>query len=142
MNDGIDHTSVDDVVLIVSRLRKGTLMAKIDIEAAYRLLPVHPQDRLLQAVQWNGMVFVDPMLPFGPSLAPKIFNAGADALEWILQQEGVVICQHCLVNFFVAGPPDSQACQRALETLDRVCGQLGVPMAAHKREGPTKCLTF
>ena len=39
----LTYTSVDDVALIVSRLRKGTLMAKIDIEAAYRLLPIHPR---------------------------------------------------------------------------------------------------
>ena len=69
MNDGIDpefcsltYTSVDDMALIVSRLGKGTLMAKIDIEAAHRLLPVHRHDRLLQGVQWNGKVFVDPVL--------------------------------------------------------------------------------
>ncbi len=29
-----------------------------------------------------------------------------------------------------------------METMDRVCAQLGVPMAPHKREGPTTCLIF
>ena len=48
-------------------------MAKIDIESAYRLIHVHPDDRPLQAMSWNGQIFIDPMLPFG------LFNAVADA---------------------------------------------------------------
>ena len=47
----------------------------MDIESAYRLIPVHPHDRVLQAVSWNGEIYVDPMLPFGLRSAPKIFNA-------------------------------------------------------------------
>ncbi len=39
--------------------------AKIDIESA-QLIPVdHPDDRPLQAMSWNGQIFIDPMLPFG-----------------------------------------------------------------------------
>ena len=40
-------------------------MAKVDIESAYRLIPVHPHDRPLQAVLWQGQIYIDPMLPFG-----------------------------------------------------------------------------
>ena len=53
-------------------------MAKVDIEAAYRLVPVHPDDRPLLGMEWKGQVFADPMLPFGLWLAPKFFNAVAD----------------------------------------------------------------
>ncbi len=106
------------------------------------LVPVHPQDRLLQGVQWKGRVYVDPMLPFGLRSAPKIFNAIADALEWTLRQQGIRYCEHYLDDFILLGSPDTQECQEALETLDSVCGRLGVPMAAHKREGPTTCLVF
>ena len=149
VNDGIDpclcslkYTSVDEVAEMVGKLGRGTLLAKIDIEAAYRLIPVHPQDRALQAVQWNGRVYVDPMLPFDLRSAPKIFNAVADALEWTLRRLGIVFIKHYLDDFIIAGPPGSQECQWALETLDQACSRLGVPLAEHKREGPTTCLTF
>jgi len=85
VNDGIDfefcslsYTLVDEVALIIARLDTGALMAKIDIEAAYQLLTVHPQDRVLQAVQWKSKTYVDPMLPFRLRSAPKIFSAVAD----------------------------------------------------------------
>ena len=57
VNDDIDpvlcsltYLSVETVAHTVSLLGTGAMMAKIDIEAAYRLLPVHRQDRLLYLV--------------------------------------------------------------------------------------------
>jgi len=46
----LKYTSVDTVADLINKLSKGTLMAMVDVEAAYRLALVHPQDRLLQAV--------------------------------------------------------------------------------------------
>ena len=34
----------------------GASLAKVDIESAYRLIPVYPQNRPLQAIQWEGKV--------------------------------------------------------------------------------------
>ena len=93
VNDGVDrdlcslvYTTVDEVATQAALLWKGVLLAKVDIEAAYRLIPVHPQDWVLQGVQWKSMLYVDPMLPFGLRSAPKIFNAVAEALQWPLVQ--------------------------------------------------------
>ena len=149
VNDGIDpslcslkYTTVEKVARIIVGLGTGALLAKVDIEAAYRLIPVHPQDRPLQAVQWKDQIFVDPMLPFGLRPAPKIFNVIADTLEWILRQRGIRFCEHYLDDFILAGHPDTQECHQALATLYTACNELGVPMAPHKREGPTTDLTF
>ena len=91
VNMGIDptlcslsYTRVNEVAATVSQLGVGTELAKADIKSAYRLVPVHPDDRPLLAMQWEGMVYVDTALPFGLRSAPKIFNALADALEWIV----------------------------------------------------------
>jgi hypothetical protein len=63
VNDGVDpdlcsltYTTVDHVAEIAVSLGKGTLLAKQDIESAYCLVPVHPQDRPLQAVQWKDHI--------------------------------------------------------------------------------------
>ena len=57
VKDGIDptlcslsYTSVEQVAGVAAGLGRGALLAKTDIESAYRIVPVHPQDRL-QAVQ-------------------------------------------------------------------------------------------
>ena len=149
INDGIDpalcslsYTLVDHVADVVARYQKGALLAKIDIEAAYRLVPVHPHDRPLQAMHWAGEVYIDPMLPFGLRSAPKIFNAIADGLEWYLRQLGIQHVFHYLDDFIVIGPPGSVQCAEEMASLNRACALLGVPIATHKTEGPTTCLTY
>lgn len=69
---------------IILRMGRGVFMVKADIKEAYRMVPVHPQDRWLLGVQWEGHTFVATVLPFGLRSAPKIFSAVADAVQWIL----------------------------------------------------------
>ena len=54
VNDGISadeftlhYITVDQIIRSVSRLGKGALVAKFDVESAYRNVPVHPSDRHL-----------------------------------------------------------------------------------------------
>ena len=54
VNDGISrkwcslsYLSADEVVHTVVRLGRGALMAKSDLKAAYRNVPVHPDDHWL-----------------------------------------------------------------------------------------------
>ena len=72
MNDSINpalcslsYTTVDEIADLAAQLGHGALLAKVDIESAYRLIPVHPDDRSLLAVKWYGEIYVDMMLPFG-----------------------------------------------------------------------------
>ena len=53
-NDGIDreassltYTSVDAIAARVVSMGRGTKLAKMDIKQAYRMIPVHPDDRHL-----------------------------------------------------------------------------------------------
>ena len=149
VNDGIDpalcsltYSSVEQVAEVAASYSPGALLAKIDIESAYRLIPVHPENRWLQAVEWQGKYYVDPMLPFGLRSAPKPFNAIADALQWCLRRRGIRHIYRYLDDFIVIGPPRSRDCADALDILNRTCKELGVPIAEHKRDGPTTCLTY
>ena len=72
VNDGIEselctlsYASVDDAVSVILQKRQGTLLAKLDLESAYRIIPVHPQDRHLLGMQFDGKLYVDVVLPFG-----------------------------------------------------------------------------
>ena len=72
VNDGIDshkftlhYITVNQVIRMVSRLGRGALMAKFDVEAAYRNIPVHPTDPFLLGMKWRDSYYVDLTLPFG-----------------------------------------------------------------------------
>ena len=114
----------------------------MDIEAAYRLIPVHPHDRPLQAVICENQIYIDSMLPFGLRSAPKIFTAVADVLHWYLRKAGICYIEHYLNDFIIVAPPHAQLCQHHLTLLLQVCRHLGVPIAMHKTEGPSTQLTF
>lgn len=49
---------------------------------------------------------------------------------------------HYLDDFIVLGPPHSNQCAKDLRVLLDTCATLGVPLAKHKKEGPTCRLTF
>ncbi len=57
---------------------------------------------------------MDTVLPFGLRLAPKIFNALADALQWILERAGVEVI-HYLDDYLIFGSPNTPQCKWALE---------------------------
>ena len=72
VNDGVQkdlcsmaYISVDDAIRKIITLGKGTLLAKMDIKSAFHLIPVHPADRHLLAMEWQGSLYIDTCLPFG-----------------------------------------------------------------------------
>ena len=66
----LTYMKVDQVVQQVLSLEKGALLAKIDIESAFRNIPAHPDDRHLLGMRWNDGLFIDTVLPFrGVNLA-------------------------------------------------------------------------
>lgn len=149
VNEGIpkelcsmSYISVDDAVRHILDSGPGTLLAKIDIKSAFRLIPVHPADRHLLAMSWKGALYIDTCLPFGLRSAPRLFNIAADLLEWILKDRGVSFVIHYLDDFLTVGTPGSTACSRNLEIIREVCKSLGIPLALEKVEGPTTVLDF
>ena len=114
---------------------RGTQLAKMDIKSAYRIVPVHPGDRYLLAVQWAGVMFFDTRLPFGLRSAPKIFIAVADALQWSFQKQGVSWMAHYLYDFITQGPPNSDVCKRNLDIMLAPCRRLGVPVTQQSAQG-------
>ena len=121
VNDGVDpilcslaYKTVDDAMRIILHKGKGTLLAKLDLESAYRILPVHPDDRPLLGMEWKDQIYVDAALPFGLRSAPKIFNAMADGLMWIMKQRGIREVIHYLDDYLFFGNPGSQECAEAL----------------------------
>ena len=146
VNDGnlcsIKYTSVDDVVNIIQQLGQGTLLVKLDLRDAYRIVPVHPNNRPLLGMQWRDSTYIDTALPFGHRSAPKIFSALINALLWILQSQGTSPSLHYLDDFLLLGSPNSSNCSQALQTTLDICKVLGVPIAEEKTEGPATSLTF
>ena len=150
VNDGIFksefpvvYSSVRDAVGLIVKTGRGALMAKVDIQKVYRIIPIHPGDRYLLGMKWRDKYFVDLALPFGLRSAPGIFNSLVDLFEWILHHNyGVVDLLHYLDDYFTLGPAGTMVCANLLSAIQQASLDIGVPLAPEKCEGPTTCITF
>ena len=136
------YVTIDDAVRQLVSVGKGALMAKIDIKSAFRLVPVHPADRHLLGMEWNGQRYIDTCLPFGLRSSPRLFNMLADLLEWILYNKGVTYVLHYLDDYFTVGGPDSAECKHNLDIIIHNCKVLGIPLAIDKVMGPVTTIEF
>ncbi len=144
VNDGIDpstcslaYASLDNAVELIISLGRGAELVKMDLKDAYRIVPVHPQDHHLLAIEWDGAMYVDRCLPFGLRSAPKIFTAVADSFTWALYCQGVRYVMHYLDDFLLVGPPGTSEASAAADLAASTLRNLGVPIAPEKTEGPS-----
>ena len=149
VNDGIparlcsiEYASIDQAVQKIRNLGQGTLLAKLDLKSAYRMVPVHPEDQRLLGMFWENKVMVDTCLPFGLRSAPKIFSAVADGLTWAMHCKGIQHLLHYLDDFLFFGPPNHPKCSSDLTTAQSTCRELGFPIAEDKVEGPSTSIIF
>ena len=149
VNDGISsdlcslrYASVDNAVEVIMALGRSTLLAKFDLSNAYRMVPVHPDDQPLLGISWQGRVYMDRSMPFGLRSAPKIFNAIADFLAWVLHRNGVPYIVHYLDDFLTMAPPESALASSMRPRVETTLDYVGAPIAHHKTEGPSSVLTF
>ncbi len=153
LNDGIDrencmvqYTKFDVAVTLVASVGKGALMAKADIESAFRLLPIHPEDFNLIGMKIEDDFFVDKALPIGASCSPALFETFSTFLEWVVRKEAMsdrII--YYVDDILCCGEADESnplSCKRLVECLEKVCAKLDVPLAPEKLVGPTTKLIF
>ena len=128
MNEGIrklwclmSYTTVTNAVQGITAYQRGALMIELDICSAYRVVPIHPDDRWLLGMMWKGLLFFDS--------APKIFLAIADAVEWIVRQQGVEFVIHYLDNFLVVTAANELSGSHSMHLLREAFEQLELPLA-------------
>ena len=128
----LQYTTIDNAIHAIQALGKGTFMVKTDIQSAFRLFPVHPEDWELLGMKWKGKYHYDKVLPFGLQSVPSIFNQLSDAIEWILACElAISYVDKILDDFLIMEPmslesPYDQAARvsamkKYLDTIPKSC---------------------
>ena len=117
----LKYATVDQVVRRILQLGESSYLAKIDIQHAFRNIPINPEDCIYLGMCWCLDLYIDTVLPFGLREAPKLFNAIADAVEWILLHTGVTNLMRCLDDFLTIGSPRSRECRENLQAITVTC---------------------
>ncbi|KAJ1130744.1 hypothetical protein NDU88_009092 [Pleurodeles waltl] len=85
----VHYVSIDEAIALVRRCGRGAEMAKSDVESAFRLLPVHPDDFSLLGMQFEDAIYVDRMLPMGCSVSCAVRRSGGDDTLYSRQEDAV-----------------------------------------------------
>jgi len=66
VNDGINknlcslkYITMGNVAAAISKCGRGALLGKIDIQSAFRIIPVHQEDHQLLGMLWKNMVYIN-----------------------------------------------------------------------------------
>ena len=138
----VDYSSVDRALQFLTRLGRDTLLLKIDLKSAYRIVPLHPQDQYLFGVTWDNWVYVDQALPFGLHSAPVIFTAVADAIGWALLEVGLHFHIHYLDEFLffilpAGGLADSNSWPLSLGGIPAIHSDASPPVSSLHYTAPS-----
>lgn len=117
-------------------------MVKLDIEAAYKQIPVRPQDWHLLGFKWRGKYYHERVLPFGLTSSCALWELYATALQDMLERIAGIGCVIHYVDDFLIVTQSKEEAQRALSAALALCEQLGLPVSPEKTEGPAQRLTF
>lgn len=131
----------------VRKLGRGCFLVKLDVEAAYKQVPVRREDWHLLGFKWRGKFYFERVLPFGLKSSCRLWELFAAALHHILENclecgdRGGRFVIHYVDDFlFVVKWREEAATFRDMALA--TCADLGLPMAADKTEGPVTKLTF
>ncbi|XP_066911437.1 uncharacterized protein [Clytia hemisphaerica] len=148
INDYIDkneyslkYVTVDRAIEFIQDLGKGCFLSKVDIEGAFRIVPVSPDNFRYLGVFWKGKYYYDTRLTMGGRSSPGIFDKLSEALEWVaVNNYGLDHTCHLLDDFLVVEAPRKKG--QALVKLLQLFQKVNIPIANHKVEGPSQKLEF
>ena len=122
-------------------------MANVDSAAAYRLVPVHPQDSPLLGLSWEDSLLINLMFPVGAAFGtPNIqCNCRCHSVACRAGRSGTHralprwLC--CSWQPKIAAVPSGTRLPGSLNFLVHSSAWLGLSLASHKTIGPTDGLT-
>lgn len=149
INDGIPRESatvkyqtLDQAFEVITQLGRGALLAKADIEDAFRLIPIHPSDYGLLGFMFQGRYFIDKCLPFGCASSCRLFEAFSSAIHWIMKSRYNANIVHIIDDFLFIAPPNTQKCKKDLTRFMALARDIGFPIKHAKTVWPTTCIEF
>ena len=137
----VSYQSVYDAIYMLCRLGRGAFMAKTDIEKAFRIIPLHPDDQHLFCMCWRDKLYMDQVMQMGCSSSCQIFQAFATAIQWIAVTKLGIPSVNYLDDFLFGSMSKLVGTKDLLKFLD-MCKDIGIPIAENKTFYPDNIMTF
>ena len=145
VNDDIDpdtctvhYASLDELAtLIFAHGGAGTRLFKADVKAAFKLIPVRPDQHHALGFYWAQGFWYQTALPFGCRSSPRLFNEFAELLrDAVRAATGNQAVLNYLDDFFGIEPPPGSGMAPTFQGFIELCDIVGVPLQAQKCVAP------
>ena len=137
----VKYSSLYTAIDLIIQCGPGAYMAKSDVESAFRLLPISPDQYHLLGFSFNNLFYFDKCLPMGASSSCFLFEKFSSSLEFIAIKAGVSLVTHYLDDFFFTNST-FEDCNKDLSIFQSVCKDINIPLSSKKTVGPTQILSF
>lgn len=137
----VSYQSVYDAVKMLVEVGDGAYMSKTDIQKAFRIIPIHPDDQHLFCMVWEDQCYMDLAMQMGCSSACQIFQAFSDAIKWIAEYK-LKIPNVNYLDDFMLGSKTRKLGDSNLKIFLQMCDDIGVPISEKKTFGPETKMTF
>lgn len=127
--------------------KSGYWCAKVDLQAAYRSVCIHPENYQVTGLKWvfgddkTPTYLFDSRLPFGSNVGPAHFHRISQAVRRCMIRRGMSGVVAYIDDFLLA-TETKEECEKMLFTLIRLLRELGFNISWKKVVGPTQRITF
>ena len=126
-------------MIIVAEIGPGCFIAKADIQSAFHLIPIHPDDHYLLGFSWEDQVYYYKVAAMGCSSSCLTFEVFSTAVQWILKNHFCVkFISHILDDFMFFAPTKEQ-CLQYLNAFQSLASDINLPLNHDKTVAPTQC---
>ena len=143
----IDRVHFQSVSEAASKVKQGWYMAKIDLESAYRSVPIHLDDFQAAGLKWTFQgdsapsYMYDTRLPFGAKRAPGIFHRITQAVRRMMARKGYNDSVVYLDDWWIIAET-KERCTEIMNLLLKLLRDLSFAISYNKVVPPTTKLTF
>ena len=137
----VSYQSVYDAIYMLCCLGRGAFMAKTDIEKAFRIIPLHPDDQHIFCMHWRDRFYIDRVMQMGCSSSCQIFQAFATAIQWIATTK-LLIPNVNYLDDFMLGSMSKHVGTEDLKRFLSMCEDIGIPISEKKTFYPDTTMSF
>ena len=138
----LHYTTVDDAIVIIKRLGMHAQLCKVDIESAFKILPINKAQWPYFGFKWQNKFYFFKRLCFGCRSSPFTFTLLSEAIAWIAMNCFQI--RHILFlldDFLTIDHPNTDA-RVTMSKLMHMFHSLNIPLSMEKCEGPSSRLIY
>ena len=118
----VQYSSIQNAINLIQQIGPNTNLCKSDIQSAFTLIPIHPEDYHLLGFKWQDQLYHYTTLPQGAASSCYIFETVATALHWILTEKFKLPNVIHYLDDFLFLHPTPDGCKQML-TASMVCAK-------------------